>query len=317
MQRQFSKKKILVVTFTNHALDQFLEDLLDIGIPQESMVQIGGKSMPRTKPLGLYEQVAPFKRDKSSWNRIDELKSETKFSEDRLQKAFNRYKQTTIQKSDVMEYLEFLSEGPSFYEAFIVPQSQDGMTRVRKRGKSIDAYYLFDRWMAGQDAGIFSSNVLETSHSVWQMVPPARDAAVNTWKREMLNEQVSELYQIAQAFNDSQSKLGDMFNSKNRNILSDKRVIGCTTTAAAKYSQDLQAASQDVLLVEEAGEILESHTITALGQKTQQLILIDDHKQLRPKVNNHLLSVEKGEGYDLNRSLFERLIIKGIHIRHS
>jgi hypothetical protein len=35
-----------------------------------------------------------------------------------------------------------------------------------------------------------------------------------------------------------------------------------------------------------------------------------DCRQLRPKVNNYLLTVEKGEGYDLNRSLFERLVLK-------
>ena len=34
-------------------------------------------------------------------------------------------------------------------------------------------------------------------------------------------------------------------------------------------------------------------------------------RQLRPKVNHYLLTVEKGEGYDLNRSLFERLVLKG------
>lgn len=34
------------------------------------------------------------------------------------------------------------------------------------------------------------------------------------------------------------------------------------------------------------------------------------HRQLRPKVKNYLLTVENGEGYDLNRSLFERLILK-------
>ena len=28
-------------------------------------------------------------------------------------------------------------------------------------------------------------------------------------------------------------------------------------------------------------------------------------------MNNYLLTVEKGEGYDLNRSLFERLVLKG------
>jgi len=40
-------------------------------------------------------------------------------------------------------------------------------------------------------------------------------------------------------------------------------------------------------------------------------VLIGDHKQLRPKINKYELSVEKEEGYDLNRSLFERLILRG------
>ena len=275
------------------------------------MVRIGGKSTPRTKPLGLYEQLTTFKQDKASWTRIEELRTDANQLADRLQKAFDNYRSTIIQKSDIMEYLEFLSEGPPFYEAFTVPQAQDGMTHVGKRGKSVNTFYLLDRWSNGHDAGIFSHRVLGSSHSVWKMVPAARYTAITQWREEMLKEQVSEMYRIADTYNDSQGKLDAMFNRKNGHILNQKRIIGCTTTAAAKYSHDLQAASRDVLLVEEAGEILESHILTALGPKTQQLVLIGDHKQLRPKVNNHLLSVEKGEGYDLNRSLFERLILKG------
>ena len=308
---QFSRKSILVVTFTNHALDQFLEDLLDIGIKQEDMVRMGGKSTLRTKPFGLYEQLTKFKQDRMSRNRIDELKSEMTQMEGYLRNAFNSYRETNVNSRDLMEYLEFLPDGPPFYEAFTVPQAQDGMTRVGKRGKSVGASYLLDRWSAGQDPGIFSSNVLKSSRSVWGIVPGARHAIVALWHREILKDKVSELYRIAEAYNDSQANLDAIFNKKNQNILSEKRIIGCTTTAAAKYSEDLQVASRDVLLVEEAGEILESHILTALGPKTQQLVLIGDHKQLRPKVNNYLLTVEKGEGYELNRPLFERLIIKG------
>lgn len=73
----------------------------------------------------------------------------------------------------------------------------------------------------------------------------------------------------------------------------------------------LQNASPDIILVEEAGEILESHVLTAMTPATKQLILIGDHQQLRPKVNNFALTVEKGDGYDLNRSMFERLILGG------
>ena len=65
-----------------------------------------------------------------------------------------------------------------------------------------------------------------------------------------------------------------------------------------------------MVLVEEAGEILESHILTAIGRETGQLVMIGDHKQLRPKAHFDL-SVENEDGYDLNRSLFERLILKG------
>jgi hypothetical protein len=35
------------------------------------------------------------------------------------------------------------------------------------------------------------------------------------------------------------------------------------------------------------------------------------HRQLRPKVNNYNLTIEKGDGFEFNRSLFERLVLKG------
>ena len=38
---------------------------------------------------------------------------------------------------------------------------------------------------------------------------------------------------------------------------------------------------------------------------------IGDHKQLRPKVEFHPLSVASGGGHDLNVSLFERLVTSG------
>lgn len=56
---------------------------------------------------------------------------------------------------------------------------------------------------------------------------------------------------------------------------------------------------------------MESHIITSLAPETKQMILIGDHQQLRPKVSNYDLSVEKGDGYDLNMSTFERLVKKG------
>ncbi|KAG9741631.1 P-loop containing nucleoside triphosphate hydrolase protein, partial [Aureobasidium melanogenum] len=92
-------------------------------------------------------------------------------------------------------------------------------------------------------------------------------------------------------------------------IIRSKRIIACTTSGAAKYPQVLSEAP-GIIIVEEAGQVLESHIVTALNPTAKQLIMIGDHKQLRPFVN-YDLSVEKGDGYDLNRSMFERLVLKG------
>ena len=62
-----------------------------------------------------------------------------------------------------------------------------------------------------------------------------------------------------------------------------------------------------IVIVEEAAEVLESHIVSALNAGTQQLILIGDHKLLRPKPNEY----ELAKRYKLDISLFERLILNG------
>ncbi len=94
-------------------------------------------------------------------------------------------------------------------------------------------------------------------------------------------------------------------------ILSTARIIGCTTTGAASYRESLAAAKPGIVVVEEAGEILEAHVLSSLSPVTKQLVMIGDHKQLRPKVETYELSVQAGKGHSLNVSLFERLVLGG------
>lgn len=54
-----------------------------------------------------------------------------------------------------------------------------------------------------------------------------------------------------------------------------------TTTGAAKYRSVLQEVKPPVVIVEEAAEVLEAHTITTLSQACKHLILIGDHQQVR------------------------------------
>jgi len=308
---RFSSQKILVVCYTNHALDQFLEDLLKVDIPADRIVRLGSaaKSSTTTQPLVLSAQQSDFRLTKDDWSVINLRQSEASEQADRLRDAFSNYQAKAMSKSDLMEYLEFDSENPEFYEAFMLPDETDGMVRVGKRGKAMDRFYLIDRWVRGWDAGIYSGAQAEFP-AIWRMTYFERTAALARWKTDILKERVSRIYSHGKQFGETLANINALFNEKDRRIIQEKRIIGCTTTAAAKHVQNIQSASPDVLLVEEAGEILESHILTALGPETEQAILIGDHKQLRPKTH-HDLSIEKGDGYDLNRSLFERLVLRG------
>ncbi|KAF8877917.1 P-loop containing nucleoside triphosphate hydrolase protein [Infundibulicybe gibba] len=305
-----TSKTILVVCYTNHALDQFLEDLLKIGIPASSMVRLGGKSTPLTEPLSLYKQKSDHRFQRSDYTTIDALKA---FSEDyckKLEDEFSRYTSFQVTSDQLLDHLEF--EDPDYFEAFRVPKNTGDMTRVGKKGRAVHPTYLLNQWSSGWDAGIFKQEAhVQEAADIWSMTIAQRRERVNIWKRDLFEEQINNLYSTAKQYNTAQMELSRKWSERDTAKLQQKRIIGCTTTAAAKYCEDIQAASPSVLLVEEAGEILESHILTALGRDKDQLILIGDHKQLRPKINSYKLSVEKGEGYDLNRSLFERLVLKG------
>lgn len=46
-----------------------------------------------------------------------------------------------------------------------------------------------------------------------------------------------------------------------------------------------------IVIVEEAAEVLEAHVLACLAPNTQHLILIGDHEQLRPKTEMYELRV--------------------------
>ena len=85
-------------------------------------------------------------------------------------------------------------------------------------------------------------------------------------------------------------------------------VIGMTTTGAAKHHHILRNIHPKIVIVEEAAEVFECHIVTSLSPSVQQLILIGDHKQLRPKPNCYELEKK----YEFAVSLFERLAVNGI-----
>ena len=88
-------------------------------------------------------------------------------------------------------------------------------------------------------------------------------------------------------------------------ILRDQRIVGLTTTGLAKYRSLISSLKPKVMLIEEAAETLEAPVVAACVESLEHLILVGDHKQLRPHCNVGEL---ENPPYNLNISLFERLV---------
>ncbi|XP_063624755.1 NFX1-type zinc finger-containing protein 1-like [Cydia splendana] len=94
-------------------------------------------------------------------------------------------------------------------------------------------------------------------------------------------------------------------------VLKRTRVVGMTTSGAARLRKLLAEIAPPIVVVEEAAEVLESHIVTSLTKSCQHLILIGDHQQLRPSAAYLRLA----RHYELEVSLFERMIRNGVHSR--
>ncbi|KAI0841013.1 P-loop containing nucleoside triphosphate hydrolase protein [Hypoxylon sp. FL0890] len=303
---------MLVLSYTNHALDQFAEDLLDIGISPISIVRLGSKCTDRTEPLTLRSQTPVLPRTtKTRHELIISQKERLDSLTETIGQCFDAYLQHKVSHLQLLDYLEFSETEDHFYDAFSVPEAQEGETRVGKKGARMQPDYLFRRWADGKTPGNFTREKSDSSSKeVWSMAKEDRRSKIQQWEHEIRQEKISVLVKRIAEFNKTQKVLQSLHKGKTEQILRSKRIICCTTTAASMYAQEIQAAAPGVIIVEEAGEILESHILAAMGPYTKQLIQIGDHKQLRPKVKNYKLTVEAGRGYDLNRSLFERLILQ-------
>ena len=263
--------------------------------------------------MGLHEQTGNYRyrRSAQSWDIVNKYSAMTDDLSSQAQKKASTFRHLKMSKEGLLEYLQFSDNDSEFFYALSTPESHDGMARVGKKGKTIGSSYLIDRWLQGGNAGVFQSTIGKEYEKIWNMNNSARSTCYQRWTRDFFLEQAGMLQNIVHEYNESYEQLSNARDQKHADIIGRKRIIGCTTTAAAKYAKELLNARPGIILVEEAGEILESHVLTALSSNTKHLVLIGDHQQLRPKVNNYALTVEIGDGYDLNKSLFERLLVGG------
>lgn len=294
------------------------------------MVRLGSKPSPSTASMALASQTG-YRFGASDWEEIDEMKTSLGYSSWPLNHAFSRFNRQLV-PSELLYHLE--STHPEYFEALSVPPTDDDMILIGESGRAISHTYLISRWLEGRDPGVLRDHLrVVATKRVWDHSPEERKVLEARWGDEILRAQIDDILEAGDEYNACQEPISYKFKQSSRQVLRSRRVIACTTTGAAIYRDAIQSAEPEIIVVEEAGEVLECHVLAALGKDCKQLILIGDqksvviflrsrgasftyvkifyHRQLRPKINSYELTVEKGDGYDLNRSLFERLVMEG------
>uniref|UniRef100_A0A2C9M9Z9 Uncharacterized protein n=1 Tax=Biomphalaria glabrata TaxID=6526 RepID=A0A2C9M9Z9_BIOGL len=145
-------------------------------------------------------------------------------------------------------------------------------------------------------------------HDMAELTLKQRYSLYKLWLKRYREHLGETCVKITEQFKLDVKKERDLDNERAASSLKRSQVIGMTTTGAAKYKDILEKVGCNIVIVEEAAEVLESHIVTALSKNCQHLILIGDHQQLRPKPATYEL--ERNFGLDV--SLFERLILNEI-----
>ncbi|GFS95954.1 NFX1-type zinc finger-containing protein 1 [Nephila pilipes] len=330
---------IIICCLTNHALDQFLERIL---VFEKKIIRLGlqsesGLLEPHNlenlclaakqscdenthltmigllkKSLNLLQELAPQLPEKRSGNydehfvkckklckNLNDLFSDLMLCKDKylddstLNKIIREENKKQLREgssnnSKVLSFnvLEWLccSRTSELYE-----KCEDRFNKLKKK--------KFDPFLYNQDV------------NVWSLKLNERYEFFFNWRKNYLChlEEEIKVHQDDLVHLQQQPYKGREPDPLKIDILKSAFVIGVTTTGAAKYRDLLRCTNATIMIVEEAAQVLESHIIASLLPTTQHLILIGDHKQLRPLPSNHELS----EVYNLKISMFERLFNNG------
>ena len=381
------KSPILVVCYTNHALDQFLEGIRENPVNGEppSLTRIGGRCKSelladctlfekvnrakesRSIPSCLYKDFAQARVDMMTMKKeieglMDEIES-TKvqlLTEDVVVQYISRqhYRQlvrnfgssrpieawlglrfSTAQRSS--SPFEQLPQGENAYssddsdsenEVQIIlndrlVEEREKVYRPR-REQLISAFDMTELeeeidpegWQTVQMDKKKRQKVIrkqlsrglqplspEKVYNPCDLQPQERWRLYLYWKNRHTEHLLQEVQKLSTKYEESCKDFQVKKQNRDAFVAEGSDVVGMTTTGAAKYNHIIKSIKPKIVIVEEAAEIFEPHIFTSISPSVQQLILIGDHQQLRPKPTCYELETR----YNFNVSLFERLIKNG------
>ncbi|KAL8952306.1 MAG: hypothetical protein Q9222_001758 [Ikaeria aurantiellina] len=295
---------IICVCYTNHALDQLLEHLIKDGVKQ--VVRIGSQSkseMLQNVNLQQLAQEVPVTKEESrdKWSLNQSLNSSITEIDSLL-----RGLSTLASEDSIKTYLE--EHSPlHFRQLFGSAMEEDGFTLVKARNDNV-----IKHWLRGGGSENLRSLPIDYLNgvSVHDTTASERSRLLSYWIKERAHLLGEQLDDALGPYKEVREELDKYFKEQQLRALSEAHVIGVTTSGLARNLDVLRRLRSKVLVCEEAGEVLEAHTLTALLPSIEHAILIGDHEQLRPQVKNYELCHDnpRGKRLALDISLFERLV---------
>jgi hypothetical protein len=297
---------IICVCYTNHALDQLLVHLVESKV--DKVVRIGGRSkeaaLEDVNLRSITQKISLTKVEKhQNWQARQQVDEHIKMLNDLAKQYVNA--QST-------EYLRtFLESNYPHRAAELFAHEHvddDGWQNVRHKLRNPVHDWLSIR-RSPNDAAVRPIRQLQHV-PLMSMSQGERVALWQSWIIEMREIVGDRLAQTQDSFVDIRDQLEDTRREIDLRALSEAKVIGVTTTGLARITELLGRLNSKVLICEEAGEVLEAHTLITLLPSIEHMILIGDHLQLRPRIQNYSLQSENRAGaqYSFDMSLFERLV---------
>ena len=296
---------IICVCYTNHALDQFLEQILSQST--QKIIRLGAGSKSKAlEPFDLRNVIKDTEDTMASRQAVWQARQVLESSGNEIATLLQDLKQSAT-TTFLKKYLDH--SYPHHSSEMFQTTSLDGFTIVRDKRRDPIHYWLSEG--AHLRPG-FPNRPLQELHSCQLSAMKQEERAIlhKSWIVDIRETLTAKLNDAIDDF----VKCRDNFNRYQRDrdlrCLEHAHLIGLTTSGLARNADILRRLAPKVLICEEAGEILEAHTVTALLPTIEHAILIGDHEQLRPQVQNYDLSMEnpRGRKYSLDVSLFERLI---------
>ncbi|GMG01573.1 unnamed protein product [Aspergillus oryzae var. brunneus] len=293
---------IICVCYTNHALDQLLEDLLDDKITTQ-IIRIGSQSKSeRLQPLNL--RTVARQIDKTRLEKQEQWKLQMNFDE--YENSFDALRLDAIGTDRSLEFHLKRNHPRHFSQLF--DKDEDDFEKVTGRRRQ----HLLQTWLRSGPATKGQQRAVNDLREVPvdNMTSKERRILYEYWIRESREELHTQAHSILTSHQENKASYDKIRDELDLRCLRNADVIGVTTTGLARNLNMLRRLQSKVIMCEEAGEVLEAHLLTSLLPSAEHVILIGDHQQLRPQIQNYGLSRENraGQQYSLDRSLFERLV---------